>query len=664
MNDSRIGQAIAEANYAFSGLYENHIGLMLACLVISLGIFGLTPLKIKSEFNALQVLLVYYRKIALISLVVIMLVTLGLYAFYVSMNAAPTALASQYFVSWLWGIAKINAPLIGGGLASALLFRLLTTRYLIPWVSGIWRRLRVEQTNEKLDDIRERSDTLKAVDYIPNQHYSTDHVFLGLSDELVPITVSDEVWNETNKQIIGPTRYGKGVLIGCILDQQIRKGAGTIYVDPKGDRYAPHIMCRAAQESGRQFIYLDLSDNGIGSWAPFRGGTERDALTRLEMAFDLEYTGETADFYKGQERKALDRAFKSARDVPTLRKSMENTDSHRINAELARWSSIRSLCPGKDVGFDMDRALLDNAVIYVKGSLDDSIIKTATTIFIAEIIQASRRLDRRIPNGVDVVIDEVSSLVSSTLALSLATSVGFGVRFTLAYQSQGDLLNIENTTVSGRYVYQSINVNSQIKAVYGGADHETAQWIADLSGTVMKSVPKMERSEINASGGEVWAGTRFMGTEEANLISINTVLALPPRVGVLVSPSQLARLCFTAFVPVDTEERLEQFLNDQKALEATDHEPEIEELTGKPDKAENKRLRSEAAKKMSTATGVVTGSSADKQAAELEALEKTRAKRRERNARQKQTKQAAKRDTRGSGKRGDGKSVGAVEGQG
>ncbi len=44
----------------------------------------------------------------------------------------------------------------------------------------------------------------------------------------------------------------------------------------------------------------------------------------------------------------------------------------------------------------------------------------------------------------------------------------------LAYQSQNDLLNIDDQIVNPKYVYQSINVNSQMKAIYGGADFETA----------------------------------------------------------------------------------------------------------------------------------------------------------------------------------------------
>jgi hypothetical protein len=130
----------------------------------------------------------------------------------------------------------------------------------------------------------------------------------------------------------------------------------------------------------------------------------------------------------------------------------------------------------------------------------------------------------------------------------------------LDYQSQNDLLNIDDKTVNPKYVHQSINVNSQIKAVYGGADFETAEWAANLSGTIMKEVTKMEKTDISRTGGETWENQRTVGALEENYINTNMVLTLPPRVCVFVQPRHLASICFNSFVPVKDMKALDGYL--------------------------------------------------------------------------------------------------------
>jgi hypothetical protein len=124
-----------------------------------------------------------------------------------------------------------------------------------------------------------------------------DGDWLGLDEKNRPITIPIDTWFETNMQVIGPTRYGKGVILGTLMDQAIRRGDGLFYVDPKKDHFAPQVMYQACKEAGRKFYYLTLHDEGIGQWAPFAGGTIRDALARLEIAFGLELTGDPGTDY-------------------------------------------------------------------------------------------------------------------------------------------------------------------------------------------------------------------------------------------------------------------------------------------------------------------------------------------------------------------------------
>ena len=207
-------------------------------------------------------------------------------------------------------------------------------------------------------------------------------------------------------------------------------------------------------------------------------------------------------------------------------------------------------------------------MVYVQGHLFDSVVKAATKAFLVELIQESRRLARERHTHLTVAVDEVSFLTSKPLAQALATSVGFQCNFILAYQSQNDLLNLEDRTLNPRYIYQSINVNSQLKAVYAGADQETAEWAASLSGTIVKDITKMERTEINETGGESFEKQRMLGSQEEPYIHPNQILSLPPRVFVFFQPAQLASIGFCSHVGVKDERALNGHLAAEAQREA------------------------------------------------------------------------------------------------
>ena len=371
-------------------------------------------------------------------------------------------------------------------------------------------------------------------------------------------------------QIIGPTRYGKGVAMGCIVDQAIKYGDAVVYIDPKRDTFIPQIMYQSAQENHRPFIYLTLHDDGMGYYAPFEGGSERDAFSRLLFAFNLESTGDPGtDYYKSIEKQHLLSSFKEGRSLKSLLNNLaDNKEVSRTNAELADWAEVRSLSPSRrNQAFKIAKALQDGAIVYVQGKLDDPVIKTATKVFIRELIQESKRLVKARTHHLTVIVDEVSFLVSKTLAEALATSLADNVNFVLAYQSINDLLNTDDKNTNPQYINQSINVNSQLKLVYGGKDFDTAQWIAKQSGTIIKPVTRMEKTDVSLVGGESWEPHRFISNVEENLIPTNLILSLPPGVACFVQPNALAKVAFTSFVPVNDTQALPNYLGQYETVQ-------------------------------------------------------------------------------------------------
>lgn len=545
---------------------------ILATLLFTGGLFRMVPFQMHHTHSFTQVMLIYVRKTIVWGVVVLLcypLVMLFLFLMVPATQPEPGARSPVVFWQWLVSLAMENWTLPVNALAVGMFLNLLASRYVYPVWSALMRKIRVRQFYDVQSDIRKEATRFTAKHFVPNKYYKTGQTFIGLDEANHPIHVPLDTWHETNMQIIGPTRFGKGVILGTLMDQAIRRGDSLMYIDPKEDRFAPHLLYQACVETGRPFYYLTLHDHGVGSWAPFAGGALRDGLNRLELSFGLELTGEAgSDFYKSQERRLLERAFAEHRDIQDLYRVLEETEARRILAELAQWRSLRSLCPSAGEGFDVARALQEDAVVYVQGHLFDSVVKAATKAFLVELIQESRRLARERHTHLTVAVDEVSFLTSKPLAQALATSVGFQCNFILAYQSQNDLLNLEDRTLNPRYIYQSINVNSQLKAVYAGADQETAEWAASLSGTIVKDITKMERTEINETGGESFEKQRMLGSQEEPYIHPNQILSLPPRVFVFFQPAQLAAIGFCSYVGVKDERALNGHLAAEAQREA------------------------------------------------------------------------------------------------
>ena len=552
--DEKIQHWIGETNYSLMLWINAEWWTIVSTLIFLSVVIQLSPLKAHTEHHFGQLLLIPLRKMLLAGLALMaLLLPINLFLYDWTLDT-PSTTNQGVWLHWLADLAKQQGFFAGGALLLGLIVRLVCFRYVMPFVSKTKRKMRHTQTQDNPSDIRDENKKRKAIDFLPAKLYKKGNMLMGVTHEKKPIYTPLPTWYETNMQIIGPTRYGKGVAIGVIMEQTILNGVGLFYIDPKGDQFAPRILSQTAKKMGRKFYYLTLHDRGIGQWSPFTGGSKSEALARIKAAFGLAFTGDPGtDFYKSQEFKLLSNAFNKTQHLQGLKQALHTTDALKTLAELEEWTAIASLNPNQDAGFSIEQALLDNAVVYVQGDLNHNVIKQATQVFLNELIQETRRLDELRDHHVTIVVDEVSFLTSDILTTALATLVGFRANFVLAYQSQNDLLNLNDKTANAQYVYHSINVNCQLKLVHGGADADTAQWIADLSGTISKEVTRSEMTEISGTGGETWNSSRSIGLMEENFIAKNVVLTLPPRVGIFIQPRSLPQVCCTSFVPVDVD---------------------------------------------------------------------------------------------------------------
>ena len=559
--DQQILYWAQNANFAMIAWAPLYLKKAVYIVVIGFFFFGIAPMSFIKAEGSIEAFKVLIRKILLYTSYTItawLVITGSLFEF-TNVSNDPNNMKKYYY-----SVKNIiNPKELGIWVVVAIVSKIVCSRYVLPYFSSLTRSLRNLRSKDQESDIRDEKNTTKMKSFNPKKYYKKNNIFIALNESNKPIYVPIETWRKTNMQIIGPTRYGKGVAIGVVADQVIKKGDSLIYIDPKSDEFISQIMYQASLELNRPFLYLTLHDNGIGYYSPFKGGSERDALSRLTSAFGLEMTGNAGtDYYKTIEREYLTAAFKKGRSIKSLLNTLTgNEKASRTNAEISAWSEVKTLCPSKkSSSFSIEKALLDGAIIYVQGKLDDPVVKTATKVFIREIIQESKRLVKKRTNHLTVIVDEVSFLVSKTLAEALSTTLADNVNFVLAYQSIDDLLNLDDATVNPRYINQNINVNCQLKLVYGGKDFPTAEWVAKMSGTVTKAVTRIEKTDVSHYGGEQWEDHRQISNVSENLISTNQILSLPPQVACLIQPNQLATLAYTSFVSVKDTKALPSYL--------------------------------------------------------------------------------------------------------
>ncbi|EMA4529608.1 TraM recognition domain-containing protein [Pseudomonas aeruginosa] len=541
------------------------MSLLLGVLLV-LSITG--AVRETKETTALELFLIWLRRAMVILLAMLLpLTAAALYLLaYVSFGQDWTA-ATNYMNLW---VAELKAAASDMWWSLIVVFlmpvlvRTIVLRWLRPALSSWTRKFRVRQTGDALSDIRIEVSRIKAKDFNPRDYYQDGVMFLGLDGAGQPIYMDDEVFKKNHLKIIGPSQTGKGVGLGVLLDQAIKKGWGAWFIDLKPDDFLYDIMRESCELNGRPTPrVLDFNGVGDGYYAPFVNGTMRERRERVVKAFTMADTGQTADFYKRIEREILDFLMPlwdgTLNDLKKLLdgKHPEISDAKRswirencgaIKSNASEFSQLESLCATKEQSFDVASALHSSEVVYVRSHMKDTIVRKGTVALLDEVIQVALR--RPLPKHVLLIVDECRFVVSDTLADALATVLSKGISMGLAYQSVKDLLNLPDKSLNAESIKTATETNTQITVSYRANDDETAEWVSLQTGTVQKSVTKLEKVETNRGGAEEWSPERSVGQVEEALIPANQLLSLPPRVGALIRPNTLATLLYTCWIPI------------------------------------------------------------------------------------------------------------------
>lgn len=532
-----------------------------------LALIGTHPVRVTDEKKLTHLLMIHLRQFLLISF----------FAFSAAIFCITYLISRRYYGdNEYWSVFYLTVlralmdawPIIPLCLTISWLSAFIWHRQVAPYLSNLHRRFRIRQSGDELSDIRVEQQSLKSKNFDPTKFYKDGFMFLGLDDEGKPIHVKDADFCSRNFKVIGPTQTGKGVVMGVIVDQAIRKGWTTIFVNPKPDKFIPNIMREACEKAGRRApVQVDLNGVGAGKYGPFVAGTPRQRRERLLYAAGLNDDGGAADFYKAGERSIVDKLMpkwdgsidhlnrllhpRSSDEVEGAESANEIfAKTARLRSYVTEWMSHAPIDVGPDRGFNIARTIAENGVAHIVSHTREKLIKTMTTVLLIDLIQSIEALGHQPRKHILVVVDEVKFMISDTLAAGLATVLDKGCNMIVAYQTVNDLLSLDDKKLNAKAIAQAVDVNCKYTLCYRAVDAETAEWAALRSGTVQKKIAAMEKVEQNRMGAEHWSQERMMKSQEESLLSENKFLSLPDRVAGFFHPDGLAKLMYTCWVPI------------------------------------------------------------------------------------------------------------------
>jgi len=548
------------------------LSIILCSILFTLAILGTHPIRITDEKGLFSVCLIWVRRTTIIAFAFFIVFT-PILTFLLSLMVFETSKFAYLLAGECLNEIKSNWWVYLGCFFIPMLWRWAINRHLPTFISTLKRKYALRVSKDSLSDIRTEVSKIKTKVYEVEKYFKDGFFFIGLDDKEKPIYVSDEEFKKNNIKCIGPSQTGKGVLQQVLISQAIIKGWNVIFIDQKPDDFIPDVMRETCEKQNRKLVKLDLTGETKGTYCPFSGGTERERYFRFVNVAGLNDTGSDGDFYKGAERAAISEIiphwdgsiktlddFISGRDKSLIDKIGEyKANKHleslnKVKSQITEWKYLKPVNAKSGRGFNVERTLKENGVAIIRGSVSDKTIIKFTKAIIDEITSTVLRLGKNNkPAHTFLVIDEARFIISDEIAKALATMLSKGCSTMINYQSVLDTENLDDKNLNAKSVSQTINVNTNYTICYRAKDPETAEWLSEQTGTIQKSVARMENVERNRHGGEVWSEFKSLNNVEETLIHSNLAMSLPNQVAIFLMPNELAKICFTSWITVNEQ---------------------------------------------------------------------------------------------------------------
>lgn len=389
-------------------------------------------------------------------------------------------------------------------------------------------------------------------------------VFLGLDEKNKPIFVKHGDWINSHILLSGRTRCGKGVVAQIMGWQSIQAGELFVVLDPKNDKWMPHIYKKACEKAGLPYVFLDLRQSAHPQINLFEGSTEEELENMFIGAFSLSEKGDAADFYRLGDRKAARQAARWAagRDAATPRAVVRQfADEWAENApgflaamqEMAELPSVNCAAGGISI---KELAESGGCLYTVGDMLNTRIVRMQRMLLLKLMMFAKNRNQMVEQKVIRIFADEFKAHISKPAITALGTTASTRLLLILAMQSFQDLKDCP-ADLNSQMVEGAVLENCGLQISYQIKDGETAERLAAQTGTILVD-DELRQVGKNIALAET-IKSRSVRQADRFFIDTNMIRSLPmpdeteKTIGcaVVVGASKLAQFCFTSPVLVE-----------------------------------------------------------------------------------------------------------------
>jgi len=433
--------------------------------------------------------------------------------------------------------------------AAGLIFHLIARRLLAGEIDSLKHRLIKKSKLERntRTDVRDVKEMLPdSVSYDPLEYIDLKKgVFIGLDKDDQPQYITVKEFQSQHAAIIGTTGSGKGVSATVLLYQAIMLDEAVFVEDPKNDEWAPHVLREACRMANKKFVLIDL--NNLNFQMDLLAEISREQLEELFNAgFSLTKKGQGADFYRIADRRAARNTAATHQPGMTLR-DLFNTDfvkslQENIPAfygELEEIALVNSI--NANEGFSLKQIFDEGGCCYIIGSTRNQKIISAQRMILTRLIQIAETRDRinSKPRTVAIFLDELKYHLSRPALEGLGTARDKGVHIFMAFQAIDDLRDCP-ADLNPESVIGAVVENAKFKLVYQLQNPETAEWVARMTGSILVD-DEMRKVKTDIALTEKMETDRMIRQAERYYIDCNMLLNLPPFVGFVFTPTDLAK---------------------------------------------------------------------------------------------------------------------------
>lgn len=460
---------------------------------------------------------------------------------------------------------KMGSKLLVWGLCfiGGVVFATYGARKLKSRFSSFFSRFTVKNSVRRgsKTDIRYMAKELPAItEYNPLMYINLKKgVFIGLDEQVRPIYLKDmNDWYKKHFLIVGASRSGKGVAMQYLGIQSLMLGETVVFLDPKGDKYLPHIFKAECDSLGVDYSYIDLTQE-VGQINLIADFNPRDLKNCLVESFSLREMGSESDVYRKNEQEFLENFAEfvcGQNSSGVVKKSLaEVCKDYEIDRYADKFKSsvsdlnklIKVASINAAGGKSLSQLFNGGGCIYIVGDLLDETMKKIQRFIFCRIIQLARNHANLVENdgggintggmvsrnvvvgeskerNITVFADELVAHISRFVAESYTVSLGWNLKIVSAIQDL-KLLRGAPADLDPEFLKGAVFGNSQNKLFYRADDIDTADFLSDMTGRIQieEEQKSVTRNSLNSE--QLDNQTRLIQSER-NYFDRNMILNL------------------------------------------------------------------------------------------------------------------------------------------